>query len=368
MAISAEAQQATLKVADSLYVTGNYFKAINQYAKVGSNTSELQIARAYTAIGNYHKAIGQYHHIISKDSTSQIARFELAKVYLKTKKPKVASDMLIELTELDSTNAEYFYYLGKTLQTLKKDFMGNKAFVISATLDSTHLRSLFEIAKYYVAQREKDSVLKYAEKGLRFYADDVALINLKALAYFNNDEHAKARPFFEKLVDLGEHKEFIYSKLAFCYFKTWEFEKSKITYKKVLALNDGNADAYYHLGEVFLKDRQADSAQFYFKEAIAVQKPVLVREYEGLARVARVLNNTKAALEFYQLAYEEDKENALLYFNVCTQADSYYKDPITKLKYYEKFVEKFGNHNPYTVKMANKRISELKEEIHFSGN
>lgn len=76
----------------------------------------------------------------------------------------------------------------------------------------------------------------------------------------------------------------------------------------------------------------------------------------------------KAALKYYQLAYNEDDDNALLYFNVSTLADQYYSDPKTKLAHYEKFIEKFGNQNSYLVKMARKRISELKEEVHFSGN
>ena len=46
-------------------------------------------------------------------------------------------------------------------------------------------------------------------QGLKVYPDDVSLINLKALAYFNNNEYQKALPLFERLVALGEIQEFI---------------------------------------------------------------------------------------------------------------------------------------------------------------
>lgn len=123
------------------------------------------------------------------------------------------------------------------------------------------------------------------------YPDDVSLINLKALAYFNNDEHQKALPLFERLVALGETQEYILSKLAYCYFKSWEFEKARSTYSQVLRINDLNADAYYNLGLIHLKEQQLDSAHWYVQKSIEVQTPVLAHEYEALARIERVREN-----------------------------------------------------------------------------
>ena len=356
------------KIADSLYALGNYTKAINYYARSRSESSNLQIARAYNAIGNFEKAVTQYKNVISEDPSSQIARFELGKIQLKLKDADNAKNLFVELTEIDPVNTEYFYYLGKSLQFLKNDFMANKAFRLSLKIDSTHLRSIFELGKYYVAEREKDSVLAYVDKGLEFYANDVALINLKALALFNNEQYAQALPLFERLVALGEKKEFIYTKLAYCYFRTWNFEKAKVAYQEVLKINDGNADAYFNLGQVFEKDRQIDSAQYYFEESIAVQKPFLARQYDALARIARGKKDIKTAYDYYKLAHQEDPDNAMIYFNVCTTADQLYKDAKTKLGYYEKFLEKFGKNERYMSEMSEKRISELKEEIHFAKN
>ena len=356
------------KIADSLYALGNYTKAINYYARSRSESSNLQIARAYNAIGNFEKAVTQYKNVISEDPSSQIARFELGKIQLKLKDADNAKNLFVELTEIDPVNTEYFYYLGKSLQFLKNDFMANKAFRLSLKIDSTHLRSIFELGKYYVAEREKDSVLAYVDKGLEFYANDVALINLKALALFNNEQYAQALPLFERLVVLGEKKEFIYTKLAYCYFRTWNFEKAKVAYQEVLKINDGNADAYFNLGQVFEKDRQIDSAQYYFEESIAVQKPFLARQYDALARIARGKKDIKTAYDYYKLAHQEDPDNAMIYFNVCTTADQLYKDAKTKLVYYEKFLEKFGKNERYMSEMSEKRISELKEEIHFAKN
>ncbi|MBU2974395.1 tetratricopeptide repeat protein [Zobellia sp. B3R18] len=363
--VTSEAQIATASVADSLFATGNYIKAINHYAEDGSITSTLQIARAYNAIGNYEKAISQYQNVLSQDATLQIAKFELGKLYLKTKDFTNAEALFLELTYAASNNPEYHFYLGETFREEKKTERGLASYKNAVVIDSTHLRSLFQLGKYYVGQREKDSALTFIDKGLHFYENDVVMLNLKALAYYNNDEYTKARPYFEKLIALGEHKEYIYEKLAYCYFKEWEFEPAKINYRKVLELNDENADAYFNLGQVFWKDRQIDSAQYYIEESITVQKPFLLREYVALAGIARNNDDMKTALKYYKLAHQEDPEDALVYHNVCTVADQYYKDPKIKLTYYEKFDERFGDKNDYMSKMVNKRISELKEEIHY---
>ncbi|WP_175609894.1 tetratricopeptide repeat protein [Zobellia uliginosa] len=363
--ITSEAQAVTSPVADSLYATGNYLRAINHYAENASVASTLQIARAYNAIGNYEKAIAQYQNVLSQDARLQIAKFELGKLCLKTKDFTNAEALFLELTHAASNNPEYHFYLGETFREEKKTERGLVSYKNAVVIDSTHLRSLFQLGKYYVSQREKDSALTFIDKGLGFYENDVALINLKALAYYNNDEYVKASPYFERLIELGEHKEYIYEKLGYCYFKDWEFEKAKANYKKVLELNDENADAYYNLGQVFRKDRQIDSAQYYIKGSIAVQKPFLLKEYVALAGIARSKGDIKTALKYYKLAHQEDPDDALVYHNVCTVADQYYKDPKIKLTYYENFDERFGDKNDYMSKMVNKRISELKEEIHY---
>ncbi|MBC6997236.1 tetratricopeptide repeat protein [Cytophaga sp. FL35] len=217
-----------------------------------------------------------------------------------------------------------------------------------------------------MVKREKETALKYLDQGLRVYPDDVSLINLKALAYFNNDEHQKALPLFERLVALGETQEYILSKLAFCYFKSWEFEKARSTYSQVLRINDQNADAYYNLGLIHLKEQRADSAHWFVQKSIVVQTPVLAREYEALARIERVRENPRKALEYYQRAHQEAPEVSMLFHNVCTLADQVYDKPENVLPFYEEYVERYGNEKGYAIEMVKKRVSQLKQEIHFS--
>lgn len=364
----AEAQSPALAVADSLFATGSYTKAINYYAKEGSQKASHQIARAYNAIGNFEKAILQFKDLIQKAPNLQIAHFELGKLYLKTKRYDDGRKLFAMLANKDATNPEYHYYLGESFRELEQTPSSLVAYKKAISVDSTHLRSLFQLGKYFVVKQERNEALKYIDMGLRFYDTDVSLINLKALALFNNDEYGDARPLFEQLLVLGEQKPHVYGKLAYCYFKEWEFEKAKETYHELIKMDDNDPDPYFNLGHVFLKDRQIDSAKFYINKSIEVQKPSFNREYRSLAAIAREQEDLEAAFDYYKLAHKEDPNDYLSYYQMCALADQLYKDPKMKLDFYETFITKFGPDKPYISKMVQKRISELKEEIHFAGN
>lgn len=359
--------QSTI-TADSLYATGDYTKAINAYAKEGTPKAGLQIARAYNAKGNFDKAIAQYEAVVEKTPALEIARFELGKLYLKKKQFDDARKRFTGLVAANKTNPEYLYHQGEAFRELGELPSSLVAYKKAIAIDSTHLRSLFQLAKFFVVSQENLQALPYIEQGLEYYPNDVSLLNLQALAHYNNNAYEQSILPFEKLLSLGEKKEHIYLKLADAYAKEWEFEKSKHTYRTLLQDDDENHEAYFGLGGVYAKTKMLDSAVINYKKAIAVQDPELDREYIALAEIARKQKDLKTALEYYKLAFSENQESMFVYYNVCTVADQYYQDPKVRLSYYENFEKKFDKKHRYYSETVAKRIRELKEEIHFAGN
>ncbi len=364
----AGAQTSALSVADSLYALGNYASAINEYAKAGDKKASLQIARAYNVIGNYDKSVAQYTSILESNPKFDLARFELGKLLLKTKSFGPALDEFNVLTASKQENPEYYYYLGRTYESVKNADKANKAFKAAVAMDSTHLRSLYALGKYYVGQEIKDSALVYIDKGLRFYKDDVAMINLKALAFYNNGQFQLAIPHFERLLELGETKPFVFEKLAFCYFRNWEPQKALETYHKLTSFPDKLATAYAGLGQVYFEEKELDSAQYYIEKSIEERMVLFPQEYASLGRIARLKGQTKKSMDYYEMAWEENKDDYRNYYLVCILADEYYKDPKTRLNYYAKLLKMYPDIVPFLKERVKKRISEIKEEIHFASN
>ena len=367
VALKAGAQSSAL--ADSLYTIGDYTKAINEYAKVNTPNATLQIARTYNAIRNYDKAILQYEALIKQDSNGQIPKFELGKLYDKTKKAGKSKRIFEDLISENPNNPEYFYYLGNAFMDLDSIPKNIKIYKKAIAVDSTHLRSIYEVAKYYVAEQERDSVVKYADMGLSFYENDVSIINLKALALYNNDEFKAAIPLFEKMVALGETTKFyIFERLGNAYFKLENADNAIKNYKRSLDIDEENARVLFSLGNTYWKQQQIDSAKAYIKKAIEVQQVILDKEYQALGRIASEQKDYKTAIKHYKLAHEEDPSNVIYYYQICFIADQYYKDPKLKLSYYEQLITTYGGKNDYFTNFAKRRISELKEEIHFASN
>lgn len=357
-----------LDKADSLYQIGNFKAAVNEYAKDNSLEAQHKIARAYNAMGNTAKAIVQYQSVVKKDSKNTLVKFELGKLLDKSKKYGDAIILFEELTALEKNNPEFYYYLGKVKQSNLDFEQGNKALKKAINLDSGHLKSIYLLGKYYVSMDATSEALEILGLGLKTAPEDVALINLKALAYFNDGQYEKSAPLFERLVALGEKKPFVYKKLGYSHFANWDFDLAKIAYKKLLGITNFEADAYYGLSEIFLKEQKLDSAEVYMKKSIEERRYILDDEYRNLGRIARLQNDLKKSLDYYTIAWKENPENHLAYWQVCILADAYYKDPETKLRYYERLVANYKNLAPYLKERADKRIKELKTEIHFKAN
>jgi len=232
--------------------------------------------------------------------------------------------------------------------------------------DSTHLRSLFQLAKYFIIKQERNQAMEYINRGLHFYKNDVALINLKALVFYNDYQYENAIPWFERVLELGETKDYIYEKLADSYHHNWEFEKAKGAYKVLLDRDDANSQTYFNLAKVYEKQKELDSAKIYINKAMEVQKPIFAQGFATLASIARQQNDLPLALKLYKQAHVEDKSNVRIYYNICTIFDQLGNDLEKKLDYYQDFLKLYPNEHPYFYKLVEKRIRELKEQIHFS--
>ncbi len=206
--------------------------------------------------------------------------------------------------------------------------------------------------------------MKYVDKGLQFYGNDVGLINLKALAYYNERDYRRAIPLFEKLVELGEDKEYIHKRMGQVYLIMREYAKAKEAYVNWLAFNDENPKALYGVGTSFWKLQELDSAKIYFQKSIDVQQVMLDKEYNALARLAMEQNDIKLAIGHYENAYLENPEGHLYKYEICLLSEHYYKNPQQALKCYREYQRKFGHQNDYFSEFASKRISKIKEEIH----
>ncbi|WP_242202095.1 tetratricopeptide repeat protein [Aestuariivivens insulae] len=355
-----EAQTSVLNIADSLFVHGNYSKAIEHY-KLCENQQEVysKLAKAYIAIGNYDEALNQYEIGVRLDSNNALQKYEYAKLLSKTKNYQASSKLFEALIQLDSLNPNYYYELGLVKEQTRDSttqYYFNKTF----QLDKTHQKAIFKIAKYHLVKRAHDTVNYFVDIGLKSYANNKELISIKAQNYYWQEYYDKAIPWFEKLLDLNEASQFIYEKLSFCYASIYEYEKAIKFQELALRYDPQNATNLYILGKLYEKLQEYDKAETYIKEALAILDKPLDAEYMQLGIVLNWQKKYKEAIEVYQKALKENPNNERVHFFLVHTKDAYYEDIDTRINLYESFKEKFPK--SFYLNQVNYRLNELKKE------
>jgi tetratricopeptide (TPR) repeat protein len=227
-------------------------------------------------------------------------------------------------------------------------------------LDNTHQKAIIKIAKHFLIKRENDLVEIYVNKGLENYADNPALLSLKAQNYYWKEDYINAIKWFEKLLTLGESSEFIHEKLSLCYAQEYEYEKAIEHRKIVLKYSPNDVTSMYVLGTYYQKVKDFENAEKYIKQFILLSNIPFDEEYTKLGRIYNQQKKYKEAIEMFQMALKEDSSNVSAQFFLVRSKDEYYADLDAKIKLYEDFKVKYPKH-PY-LPLAEMRLSELKKE------
>ena len=355
-----KAQTSVLKMADSLYATGNYSKAIEKY-KVCKEETEVfnKIAKAYIAIGNYDDALKNYQQSIKGNPSNTLVKYDYGKLLGITKKYEASATVFSDLIKVDENNPNYHYELGLVLEQ-KEDSIAIDQFQYVYQLDKTHQKAIYKIAKYYLQKRKYDFVDKYVDIGLESYPNNVELISLKSQNYYWKQNYREAIKWFEKLLKLGESSEFIYEKLSECYEKHYDYKKAIENKLIVLKMHPNDATLRYIIGNFYLELNDFENAEKYISQALLVLDRPLDAEYIKLSTVLNRQKKYKEAIVALKKAINEDPTKELSHFHLALTLAAYYKDYDAKLKAYDDFKKKFPDSEINSF--VDTQISKIKEE------
>ncbi len=358
--VKGEAQTLVLNQADSLYLNGNYTKAIEAYKKHPDSAQVLdKIAKAYYAIGNYDQALNNYKSSVEVNPDNALIKYEYAKLLSKTKKHKKALGVFYQLIDIDYKNPNYHYESGLVLEKLKDSTAQNR-FYSAFQLDSTHQKAIFRMVRFHVKKRHYKTANHYIDIGLKSYANNKDLISLKAQNYYNKKDYDNAVIWFEKLIALNESSQFIHEKLSMSYAQIYEFEKAVEQGLLALDFDPSNTNNLFIQGELYQRVEDFENAEKYILQALLLQDLPLDREYIKLATIYNIQNKHKEAIETYKRAIDENPENEHAHFFLIYTKDRYYKDVDTRIKMFQAFKVKYPKSKFNTI--IDYRITELKEE------
>lgn len=364
---TAEAQNSAMKIADSLYLLGNYNKAIQYYKKDSLLTyNQLKIAQSFVNQTAYNKAIPYYEKVVYKDSTQFLATYELAKLYYKTKQIPRAINYFDWLQKKDTKNPNYPYFIGVSLEQLNQpNYI--KQYQKAIVLDEAHLKSLKKLAKYYLKKDDWIQFSKYINLGLKHYPDNLILLNYQAQAFFKQQYYSKSIDVFSRIEKIDPKNKFVVSKLGQANHALKKYEVALGYYKKALKLDKDNGNFHTQIGLLYKDTQEYKKAYYHYFIALRVNKVMLDEEHYNIAMLFKEQKKYEQAIKQLKLALKENQYNHKAHFELAICADNFYKDDKEKLRLYKVYKLSFEGKNKRFDGIVKERMSSLKEKIHIEG-
>lgn len=350
--------------ADSLMNIGDYQNALKEYAGMEESAAiDFKVASAYTAMGNFSKAIAAYEKGLKLEESTVKARFELGRLYLNNNETVKSLLIFGKLTGEFPENATYAFYKGQGLEQLRSEEQAMDVYENVLKLDPEYRRARIELVPLLIKKRETALAIKYSKEILEEDPDDIKFNSLIAQAYYFSRNYEKAIKHFEKLIQLGSEFPYNQRTLAVSYYEDTQWEKVIENFDVFLMdYNPKDAEIYFLKSISHARLQEYDEAQDAIEFAIAFKRPAINQEYLQLASIHAGRQDDKAVFNTLLKAQKEYPEDRIIAYQTAIAADRYFKDKSAIVKYYERFVDKFGKDDTYGS-YASKRAAELKTEI-----
>ena len=369
-ALKAEAQTSALAIADSLYALGNYSEAVEELEKSGAKSEAvlLKLARAQKANGNTAAALDNYKTLLELNPERLLTSLEYAQLLAASGELKAADSLFTRLVKKYPTNANFHYQLGLVREE-RQDSTAMTHYNFAILLQKNHQQALAKVAKRALVSGKLLEAERLSKQGLNTNPTNLTLLSILAQAYYFQKEYELAIEPFEKLVNLGEGSEFIYSRLGTAYYHLEQMEKAINNFELALSFEDKDHATHYSLGKLYAMTGNYKKSEFHLLAAILLKDQILDEEFTSLGLTYKLKNEPKKALEYFNKALEENPDNERAMFERAIAGDSFYKDLEARLKLYEAYLEKYETTgDSYLRKLARRRVKDIREEIHMAAS
>jgi len=359
------------KTADIYQTIGNYNKAIASYSEAltieEKSQLKIKLANVYATIGYKNKAIELYENVFKKDSSNLLVANNLGKLYLRELKPKSAEQLFRYLKIQDTLNPNYPYQLGKALALQRKKLQMGQSYIDAFTIDTLHLNSIYEVAKFFKTINVRDTSRIFIEKGLKIDSTNINFLQLKANDQYFEKEFEAALVTLKKLEELNFKSTNTYEMYGMSYFNLEKIDSAEIYFKKALKMDRKNPKILYRLATLEYQRENFKMARLLTMQSIMYSKPDHDKQYMLLGIMAKNEFDYKSAVNYFDEAVKNNSNNVDALFELAFVADSYYEDKTMALRYYEQFIERFESKSPKLTKYASERIKQLRKKLFIGG-
>ncbi len=362
-ALVAAVENQQIKIADSLYALGDYTKAISLYKQLPN--ASVQLAKSYEALGSVFKALQNYKVALQKDPNNILATYSYGKLLYKASQTKKADSIFKILSQKNPKNSNFVYYRG-LIREKENDSTAFQYYEKAYRLDENNSNALYKIAKHHIEKRRFKQAVPFIKKGLLSNQNSVRFLTLQALQYFYRKDYHNALKSYEELLKLNQSNLQLHENLAESYRMTNQFEKALEQYTVLINTYDDKKPKWHKaIARVYKGLKEYDKAIRHTEIAILLQDVPLDKEYLSLSYLFKQKGDFKKVMEMLEKAKKENPDSETIEYQLAVAADNFFKDKETVIRFYERYLSKYGETGRMR-NLAKSRVSDLKKELHFS--
>ena len=360
------------RLGDLYFSKENYRKAHDYFHRAleldSTDLNRFKLAQICEKLKKYQKALYLYTQVWRKDSLNSFLHYRIAKLEMRLGNYQKAFEMLETLKAKDAHHPVYPYQMG-LIKTL--DFNYSKAidyFLESFDRDSLNIDAIYQIAYSFNQLRIKDSTELFLKKGLKLDPDHQNLNRIKINRLSKEKKYDKAIALLLKQDSLYPNEFYNTKMLGLCFFKKEAYDEAATWFTRSYQNNKEDFNSLTYLGHIALKKGEHQDALQNYLLATMVGDIPRDEEYLGLGNVYQQMGKLKKAMEMFEKAYDENKNNDDALFEWALASDRYYKDKTIGYDRYKKYLKRFSHKND-SVKLdfIKSRMGAIKEKLFLKG-
>ncbi|NVK52958.1 MAG: tetratricopeptide repeat protein [Flavobacteriaceae bacterium] len=372
-----------LKQVDTLhyivnYKIGNIYVSIDDYVNASlyykksllykdSKRVQKALAIAYNKTKQYKKAIQIYEQLSKLDSEDLLIQYRLGKLYFITNNLANASKVFSELTKRDPENPNYYYQLG-LIAARKHDGNGMlDNFLRAYKSDTTHIKSIYQLAKTFGLIRKRDSSRLFTDRGLQLDSLHINLNKLKINSFFREKEYQKAISRLHLLDSILPNDLYVKKMLARSYYNIDSLDLAQKNFEIARNLDKEDFKILTYLGHIFKSKKEYQKAYFSYFRATLLGKKERSEEYYSMGVLQLEMKLPKRAILSFDKALKENRYKYKALYQKALTADSYYRDKKIAYKLYDEYILSFEEKDKDITTFVKKRMKEIKEMLFMKG-
>ncbi len=355
-----------------IYASIDDFKnAITYYTKSLEFKENFKVQRAlasaYYRIKKYKEAIIIYEAILEKDTENLIIQFQLGKLYMATNALKKASKTIKMLSLKDPQNPNYQYQLG-LIAARKSNRNGMLTHFLNAyEIDTTHIKSVYQLAKRFSVLRKRDSSRLFTDKGLALNPLHLNLNKLKINSLFRNKKYQKSIERLRLLDSLDPNQLYTQKMLGRSYFGLDSLDLAVVYFKKAQEIDQDDFNIPLNLGHIYAAKKEHNKASMYYIRALSTGKKDRSEAYYGSGMQYVALQQPKIAIAMFKKALIENGGKYKIHYQLALTSDSYYKDKKIAYDLYDNYLMRFDDKDEDLTKFVSARMKAIKTSLFMSG-